>query len=74
MPKRCTHPLLAGDVRCAAVDMAPALCPNKVTREGSPPNAAMLACTHCSASRWSCNTREVSAAVRACGRATRGQP
>ena len=33
--------------------MPPADSPAMVTLDGSPPNAAMLSCTHCSAATWS---------------------
>ncbi len=40
-------PRLFWMMRCDITECPPALCPNKVTLFGSPPNAAMLSCTWC---------------------------
>jgi hypothetical protein len=46
-------PFDAGDTIWAQTDVAPALCPESVTRRLSPPNVAMLRCTHSNPARWS---------------------
>ena len=43
---RWKSPLASGDAVRLWTALAPADCPATVTREGSPPNAAMLSCTH----------------------------
>ena len=43
----------SGDRQSCCTLMAPALWPMTVMRAGSPPKAAMLSCTHCSAHSWS---------------------
>jgi len=44
---------MSGEVRRAEIDIAPALTPNSVTLDGSPPNCAMCRWTQRSASRMS---------------------
>ncbi len=50
---RWKRPRDIGETRCASTAPPPADSPKIVTRSGSPPNAAMLRCTHCSAASWS---------------------
>ena len=53
-------PFAAGTASSASTDEPPALSPNTVTLSASPPNAAMLRCTHSSAAIWSRRPRLVS--------------
>lgn len=46
-------PLDFGDITWYSTEAAPALSPIIVTLFGSPPNLAMLRCTHCRAKFWS---------------------
>src|SRR5262249_31907320 len=50
---RLINPCERGDAINATVSNEPAELPNSVTRDGSPPKAAMLSCTHCRAASWS---------------------
>jgi hypothetical protein len=54
---RRNSPRALGIDRSAAMQPAPADSPKTVTRSGSPPNAAMLSCTHRSAATWSSSPR-----------------
>ncbi|EEF25005.1 conserved hypothetical protein [Ricinus communis] len=47
------RPCACGDVSSAFTDMPPADSPMIVTLDASPPNAATLRLTHCSAAIWS---------------------
>jgi len=47
------RPCASGDVSNALTDMPPADSPMIVTLDASPPNAATLRLTHCSAASWS---------------------
>ena len=47
------RPFDSGEAMCALTEIDPADSPAIVTRFGSPPNAAMFFCTHCSAATWS---------------------
>ena len=46
-------PAARGEVSSIATAVPPADSPNRVTRDGSPPNARMLSCTQRSAATWS---------------------
>ena len=48
-------PRESGEAMSALTDIEPADSPPMVIRPGSPPNAAMLRCTHFSAAIWSMN-------------------
>ena len=50
---RWNSPLPSGEAISAWIENPPADSPNTVTCAGSPPNAAMLRFTHCSAAIWS---------------------
>lgn len=53
MMTRWKSPVLGGELMCTSELMAPALSPQSVTRDGSPPNAATLSTTQRMAARWS---------------------
>jgi hypothetical protein len=54
---RLNRPAADGTASSVVTMPAPADSPNSVTRSGSPPKAAMLSCTQCSASSTSRNAR-----------------